>query len=145
MGAPFTSEVAGAVARTATCGCGQLSIAVRGDPLGVGVCHCLLCQRRTGSVFAALATFAAPWEVAGTAAEHVHVGDQGARFTFRFCPRCGTSLFDTEDGVEGRVSVAVGCFGDPDFPPPTVSVYDSRRHGWVALPDDVERFARDPN
>ena len=78
--------------RTATCSCGQLRIEVRGEPLGVGVCHCLACQRRTGSVFAALAAFAAPYTVTGAASEHVRVGDQGARFTFRFCPICGTTV-----------------------------------------------------
>ena len=32
----------------------------------------------------------------------------------------------------------VGVFADPSFPPPTVSVYDSRRHPWIALPPGVE-------
>jgi hypothetical protein len=64
--------------RTASCACGQLRIEVHGEPRGVGVCHCLACQRRTGSVFAALASFAAPYEVSGTATEYVRVGDQGA-------------------------------------------------------------------
>jgi hypothetical protein len=72
--------------RTASCCCGQLRIEVRGEPLGVGVCHCLACQRRTGSVFAALAAFAAPYKVFGSATEYVRVGDHGARFRFRFCP-----------------------------------------------------------
>jgi hypothetical protein len=46
--------------RTASCTCGQLRVRVDGEPLGVGVCHCLACQQRTGSVFAALASFPAP-------------------------------------------------------------------------------------
>lgn len=99
--------------RTASCSCGQLRIEVRGEPLGVGVCHCLACQRRTGSVFAALAAFAAPYTVIGAASEHVRVGDQGARFTFRFCPVCGSTVFHTEEGQErSSVSVAVGAFAD---------------------------------
>src|ERR1700729_1337187 len=94
--------------RTACCSCGQLRIEVNGEPLGVGVCHCLACQRRTGSVFAALASFAAPYKVYGAATEYVRVGDQGARFRFRFCPVCGTTLFHTEEGYEHlSVSVAV--------------------------------------
>ena len=102
--------------RTATCVCGQLQITVTGEPRGVGVCHCLACQRRTGSVFAALASFAAPYTVTGEATEYVRTGDQGARFTFRFCPVCGTNLFHTEEGLEdARVSVAVGAFADPIF------------------------------
>lgn len=132
--------------RTASCTCGQLRIEVEGEPRGVGVCHCLACQQRTGSVFAALAVFAAPYRVSGEMTEYVRVGDQGAKFRFRFCPVCGTTVFHTEEGQEqASVGVAVGAFADPSFPPPQVSVYDSRRHPWVALPSGVAAFDRDPD
>ena len=49
--------------RTASCSYGQLRIQVEGEPRGVGICHCLACQQRTGSVFAALASFSAPFKV----------------------------------------------------------------------------------
>jgi hypothetical protein len=130
--------------RTASCSCGQLSIEVQGEPRGVGVCHCLACQRRTGSVFAALASFTGPYSVSGKATEYVRTGDQGAQFVFRFCPVCGTNLFHTEVGDSGRVSVAVGAFADPAFPAPTVSVYDCRRHPWVQLPPGTQAFSQDP-
>ena len=131
--------------RTASCSCGQLTITVHGAPSGVGVCHCLACQRRTGSVFAALAGFAAPYEVAGTATEHVRTGDHGARFRFRFCPSCGSTVFHTEEGREAfGVAVAIGAFADPSFPPPEDSVYDFRRHPWVRLPAGVVVHDADP-
>jgi hypothetical protein len=130
--------------RTAVCSCGQLRIEVQGQPRGVGVCHCLECQRRTGSVFAALASFNAPYRVSGNATEYVRAGDAGARFRFRFCPLCGTNLFHTEEGIDGSVGVAVGAFGDPSFPAPQVSVYDCRRHPWVQLPTGVIAFEKDP-
>jgi hypothetical protein len=131
--------------RTASCCCGQLRIEVHGEPRGVGVCHCLACQRRTGSVFAALAGFAAPYTISGTATEYVRVGDHGARFRFRFCPVCGTNVFHTEEGYEDRsVSVAVGAFADPSFPQPADSVYDCRRHPWVQLPPGCTAYDKDP-
>lgn len=131
--------------RTASCSCGQLRIEVSGEPLGVGVCHCLACQQRTGSVFAALAAFAAPYAVTGEAREYLRTGDQGARFIFRFCPVCGTNLFHTEEGVGDRsVAVAVGGFADPSFPAPRDSVYDCRRHSWVVLPAGITVYDRDP-
>ena len=131
--------------RTASCSCGQLRIEVRGEPLGIGLCHCLACQRRTGSVFAALASFAAPYKVFGTATEYLRTGDHGARFIFRFCPVCGTTVFHTEEGHEGpSVAVAVGAFGDPSFPPPQDSVYDRRRHPWVRLPPGTKTYDTDP-
>jgi len=132
------------VSRTAACSCGQLSVQVEGEPRGVGVCHCLACQRRTGSVFAALASFSAPFKVSGKATEYLRVGDQGAQFLFRFCPVCGTSVFHTEVGYDKSVSVAVGAFADPQFSAPQVSVYDCRRHPWVVLPENIKRFEKDP-
>ena len=61
--------------RIASCSCGQLQAQVSGEPVRVSVCHCLACQRRTGSVFGAQARF--PREavtVVGTSAEYVRVG-----------------------------------------------------------------------
>jgi hypothetical protein len=130
--------------RTASCSCGQLQIQVLGEPRGVGICNCLACQRRTGSVFAALASFAPPFRVSGVATEYVRTGDQGAQFVFRFCPVCGTTLFHTELGQDGGVAVAVGAFADPTFPKPNVSVYDCRRHPWVQLPEGTRVFDKDP-
>lgn len=129
--------------RTAACSCGQLSITVEGEPLGTGVCHCLACQRRTGSVFATLAAFPKPWTVTGNATAYVRSGDQGGTFTFHFCPHCGSTVFHTEHGVEEFVMVAVGAFADPAFPPPQDSVYDCRRHPWVTLPASLVVFDKD--
>ncbi len=131
--------------RTASCCCGQLRIQLEGEPRGVGICHCLACQKRSGSVFAALASFRAPFTVIGTATEYVRVGDQGASFRFRFCPTCGSTVFHTEDGEQDVVSVAVGALADPGFPAPQVSIYDCRRHPWVRLPPETRAFDKDPS
>lgn len=131
--------------RIASCCCGQLTIEVLGEPGGVGVCHCLACQRRTGSVFAAIAGFAAPYKVSGRATEYVRAGDQGTKARFRFCPVCGSTVFHTHEGYEDQwINVAVGAFADPGFPPPDDSVYECRRHPWVVLPADVTRYEKDP-
>src|SRR5262245_31929756 len=46
-----------AAQRTARCACGALRITVTGEPLSVVACHCIDCQRRTGSVFGVGAYF----------------------------------------------------------------------------------------
>ena len=130
--------------RTASCCCGQLRIEVQGGPHTVGICRCLACQRRTGSVFAALAGCAVPYRVYGTATEHVRTGDRGARSGFRFCPVCGMTVFHREEGVEGGVGVAAGAFADPGLPAPRVSVYGCRRHPRVDLPPGMQAFEADP-
>ena len=32
------------------------------------------------------------------------------------------------------IAVPIGAFADPSFPPPAVSVWESRRHPWVSVP-----------
>ena len=130
--------------RTASCSCGQLRIEVHGAPRGIGLCHCLECQRRTGSVFAPVAGFPLPYTVSGRSTAYVRVGDAGGGFVYHFCPVCGSTVFHTEVGVDGSVGVAVGAFGDPTFPAPQVSVYDCRRHPWVELPPGTRTFEKDP-
>jgi hypothetical protein len=133
MAAGAPSAVRGSVRRGARCAFEQ-------PPVPAASCASSFAASR-----AALAGFAAPYAVFGTATEHVRVGDQGARFTFRFCPVCGTTLFRTEEGCEHRsVAVAVGAFADPGFPPPQESVHDCRRHPWVRLPPGIWRHDKDP-
>lgn len=96
-------------------------------------------------MFAALAAFAAPYQVFGTATEYVRTGDQGAQSKFRFCPVYGTTVFHTEEGHDrSSVGVAVGAFADPSFPPPHDSVYDRRRHSSVQLPPRTKTYEKDP-
>jgi Glutathione-dependent formaldehyde-activating enzyme len=77
--------------REASCSCGQLRLACRGEPVRVAICHCLKCQRRTGSVFGVQAFF--PSErtgpARGLAKQFVRQADSGKRVTFSFCPECG--------------------------------------------------------
>jgi hypothetical protein len=127
--------------RRATCGCGQLSAACEGEPVRVSVCHCLDCQRRTGSAFSAQARF--PDEavtIAGAARTWRRTGDGGGVAEFGFCPDCGSTVFYRIDAMPGLVAIPLGAFADPSFPAPTFSVYEHRKHAWVAvLGDEVRR------
>ena len=128
--------------RTASCSCGQLQARVTSEPIRVSVCHCLACQRRTGSVFAAQARFSSDKvTVTGESEEFVRVGDEGSRSKFRFCAECGSTVCYTLEGFDGAVIIPVGAFADPSFPGPTFSVYEDRMHSWVAMPQGIEHMA----
>jgi hypothetical protein len=126
--------------RDAACSCGQLRLEAEGDPIRISMCHCLACQRRTGSAFAIQARFPSDRvHVAGRFSDYVRPSDDGGEErTFHFCPGCGGTVFYTTADAPDVIAVPVGAFADPSFPPPTVSVYESRRHPWVALPPGVE-------
>jgi hypothetical protein len=130
--------------RDAACHCGQLRLEVEGDPFVVSLCHCLACQRRTGSAFGMQAGFDKDQvRVVGRFSDFSRISDEEDRkeHVFHFCPDCGSQVFYTEPTEPELLVVSVGSFADPTFPPPTESSYDSRRHHWVALPDTVQRYA----
>jgi hypothetical protein len=127
------------VTREAACSCGQLRLTAEGDPIRISMCHCLACQRRTGSPFGVQARFPADRvHVAGRYANYLRTSDEGEERAFRFCPDCGATVFYTTTAAPDLVAVPVGAFADPSFPPPTVSVYESRRHSWLPVPVTIE-------
>jgi hypothetical protein len=119
-----------------------LSAQVTGEPVRNSICHCLACKRRSGSAFAQQARF--PREnvvVTGSSTEFILTGDEGSRAHFHFCPRCGATVYYETEGQDAFTAIPVGAFADPDFPAPTVSVYESRKHCWVIPPPDAEHYA----
>jgi hypothetical protein len=121
-------------ARLASCSCGQLQVSCSSDPVRISICHCLECQRRTGSVFSTNARFArSAVSVAGASKTYMRTGDSGRELTFHFCPNCGSTVFWELASVPDVIAVAVGAFADSSFPAPRVSVYELRRHDWVPL------------
>ncbi len=121
----------------AACSCGQLHLVAEGEPIRISMCHCLACQRRTGSAFSMQARFPADRvRIEGRSTEYVRISDDGDSRTFHFCPDCGATVhFSTDPDV---IAVPIGAFADPAFPPPRVSVYESRRHAWLTVPAAME-------
>ncbi len=125
--------------RHATCQCGQLAIACVGEPLLVSICHCLDCQRRTGSAFGITAVYprTSVAVARGTATQFRRMGGSGAPIAFHFCPECGSTLWWEPGREPGLTGVAAGAFADPGFPAPTRAIWDDRRHPWLSQPDGI--------
>jgi len=127
--------------RLASCSCGQLTAKVSGEPVRISICHCLACQRRTGSPFAQQARFRREdVALAGVSSKYVRAGDEGPGAKFHFCPTCGATVYYEPLGMLEYLIIPVGAFADPSFPPPAVSVYESRMHSWVVPPTDAEHI-----
>jgi hypothetical protein len=119
--------------REAKCGCGQLRLTCEGEPVRISICHCLDCQRRTGSVFGTQARFsrAQVTRIEGRAKDFTRIADSGNEITFHFCPACGSTVYWELSRMPDILAVAIGAFADPGFPAPGVSVYERRQHSWV--------------
>ncbi len=122
------------VNRAAQCACGALRVVVAAEPLSVVACHCVDCQRRTGSVFGVGAYFAmGQVTVAGASKTFVRPTDAGHQFTTHFCAACGTSVYWQSGKNPGLIGVAVGAFADPSFPAPVRSVWERSIHPWATI------------
>lgn len=130
--------------RTARCHCGAVTVEVEGEPQFTFMCHCEFCQRRTGTSYHLDAWFqrdAATLE--GETHTYTRTGDRGDSLVFHFCPTCGSNVYFYLPAVlPDMIGVAVGCFADPDFPAPQVSLYEQRRHRWVEVPAGTVRHER---
>jgi len=119
---------------TASCRCGQLSVEVSGDPVRISVCHCLACQKRTGSAFSAQMRWPAECvEVTGTASKWTRTADSGQTTTYSFCPNCGSTVHYSGGNFPDLVAIPVGAFDDPYICGPDFSVWEQRKHDWVQI------------
>lgn len=122
----------------ASCSCGQLSLTYSDEIKRTSICHCLECQKRTGSVFGVQTRLdGSKTATRGRYTEFQRTGDDGGKVTFRFCPQCGATVFWEIDTLPGSVIVAAGAFANPNLPAPTFSVYKARKHHWVDIPSSV--------
>ena len=128
--------------REATCSCGQLRLLASGEPVRVSICHCLACQRRTGSSYGYQARFPADCvRISGESREYVRRSDEeDEERRMRFCPECGSTVYWGLEAGDGFIAIAVGAFADPDFPEPAVSVWEERKHSWVVVPPGAEHI-----
>jgi hypothetical protein len=121
------------VMRQAACNCGQLQVTCQGEPVRISTCHCLACQRRSGSIFGNQAWF--PREnvtlTEGETRQFSRIADSGKSVSYNFCPVCGATVYWEAELFSGLMAVAVGAFGDPNFPAPTRSVWERSQHRWM--------------
>jgi len=123
--------------RKASCACGQLSISLKGDPEMVLACSCLECQKRTGSVVSVSSYFGDDQIIdkSGASKAYKRSSDVDKWIECYFCPNCGTTVYWTLEGLEKKIGVAVGCFSDPHFPSPALSIWNESKHDWVLFPE----------
>jgi len=127
----------------AQCQCGQLQAEVPGATGAVVACHCIACQRRTGSPFGV----AAYWPddqvvVSGEARRYVRPTALGGAFETFFCPDCGSTVYMRGTKNPGLTGVPIGAFVEPHDMAPIRSVWEQSRHDWVTIPTAVQRFPK---
>ncbi len=122
-----------------SCCCGQLQVVTKEQPIRVSVCHCYACQQRTGSAFGAQARFNQDnVTITGEATKYTRTGDGGSEIDFYFCPKCGSTVYYKLDPTD--TIIPIGIFANNNFPAPKMAIYEERKHHWLDLTGDIERY-----
>ena len=129
------------MSREGGCTCGAVRYRLVSEPLFVHCCHCLNCQRQTGSAFV-INLLIERDRVELLAGEPVVVEaarDAGAPQRIYRCPNCQVALF-SEYGWPQIWFVRGGTLDEPTGVRPDVHIFTRSKVAWVTLPTDVPAF-----
>ena len=126
---------------TGGCSCGAVRYRLASDPLFVHCCHCLNCQRQTGSAFVINILIETDRvELLGEEPEAVSVPRSGGKKQKIWrCPTCRVALYSQYTSPRVRF-VRAGTLDEPSAVAPDVHIFTRSKLPWVALPDDVPAF-----
>lgn len=124
------------------CSCGEVRYRLNAMPMFVHCCHCLNCQRHTGSAFVInLLIEASKVELLSGSPEPVTMAPDGGTPNDIFrCPRCRVAIWSVYGGRSPILFVRGGTLEDPSAVTPDVHIYTRSRQPWVRLPEGVPAF-----
>jgi hypothetical protein len=125
---------------TGGCLCGAVRYRAEGAPMNARCCHCINCQKFTGSPFYARVMFAR---------EQLTI--EGETRTFpssegvlrHSCPTCASPVF-SERPSANAISVSFGTLDDPSLTAPTEHIWTSRKQPWLKLDDGLPCYPEGP-
>lgn len=120
---------------TGGCQCGAVRYALYVAPQNSHVCHCRMCQRATGGLFAALA--GAPKADFAWTKGDPGVFASSSLASRAYCRDCGTPLTFAYDRAEARMYVTIGSLDHPEAAPIANQCGTESRLSWVKFCKDV--------
>jgi hypothetical protein len=130
---------------TGGCMCGKVRYECTADPIFMGNCHCLDCQKATGTAYEAAIGIPAPaLKVTGTVKYHEVKADSGNTISRGFCPECGSRLLGKTSGVPDLAMITAGSLDDPTQYVPQLDIYISSAQPWDHMNPALPKFPKMP-
>ncbi|KAK3111521.1 hypothetical protein LTR53_013154 [Teratosphaeriaceae sp. CCFEE 6253] len=133
-----------------SCACGETKYSFSGDAVGTALCHCLNCQKITGSAFSSVLLIPSAHfrfeDGAPTKSFTVRHHEEGIEIRPIFCAECGTVVCKTAEDerfrglhmvMAGTLDVEVGAAAAVTAP--QMELWTKHRLAWVK-PLEVKQF-----
>ncbi len=124
------------------CSCGSVRYRMTTGPMFVNCCHCLDCQRQTGSAFVLNAIIETD-RVEALKGEPIPVTvptDSGRPHRIFRCTECQVAVYSEYGGASALRFVRLGTLDEPSALKPGAHIFTRSKLPWLALPEDVPAF-----
>jgi hypothetical protein len=128
------------------CACGAVRYEIEGEPMVMGDCQCLTCQKKSGTGHGSYLTFPNREKVklTGKAALWDIAGDSGNVKTHAFCPVCGSPVYLTFKAMPQLFTVHAASLDDPGRYKPQMVTYAMRGLPWDHVDPALAKFDKMP-
>ena len=128
------------------CMCGKVKYTSGAEPAMVAVCHCIDCQKQTGSALSiniALAedqiSFTGELKLVLTSGS-----ETGEKVNRYFCPNCGSPLYSAPEVMPGMILLKAGTLDDTSWVKPDMNIWCASAQPWVSIDESLPIFPGNP-
>lgn len=133
--------------KTGHCLCQAVQYVFFTTPLAAVHCHCIDCQRATGSGYATVfGLLRSDVAISGEAnlSHYSLAADSGQRVTRSFCRQCGSPLFTEADNNPELIWIKAGSLNDGGWLEPTDACWTGSAQNWAPAQNGVAHHAGNP-
>ena len=127
------------------CLCGAVRYELDGEPIFQGHCHCVDCQKVTGTGHVSVVALPADAvKVTGKLSSYAVMADSGQPYTRFFCSNCGSFIYGEPASMPGVRTVTAGTLDDTSVFEPQMVVYTKARPAWDRIDSGLPEFEAMP-
>ena len=129
--------------RQGGCLCGQVRYEFSGDPLAVIICHCINCQKQSGSTFSFnIIGQSDQISLQGNVSTYVDENDSGDPVNRNFCGNCGSPIYSEILTQGSLIALKIGTLDDTRDLEPQSQVWCISKQNWLSLNPDLPAAMR---
>ncbi|MFK7831604.1 MAG: GFA family protein [Congregibacter sp.] len=130
----------------ARCACNAIRYRFTGQPYAVYLCHCTICQSRTGSAFG-MSMHVCSRNLEILEGEPASVKSGTGRRLIEYCEKCRTMLFLKTSQMYADAPVTCifpGCFEDKSWFKPSANVWVRSAQPWLTIDKNLKCYEEQP-
>jgi hypothetical protein len=130
---------------TGRCACGQVTLAIAGEPITSRQCWCRQCQQTAGGGPTHHAMFRTEYlTIEGALTGRSYVAASGNSVTHSFCPDCGTPVMGQSNARPQFRVIRFGVIDQPHGLKPQMAIWTDDAPDWAVIDPALEQHPRQP-